>query len=337
MPEISIGRFRGGFCVYWRDPDTGKRRRYQLAARTRAQAEPEALDVFREKTLTQRQAKGTVADIWAAYQADLGDRPTAKTMGYTGKAVLAHFGAYRPDQITTGLCRDYVAKRGAQGRSQGTIHTELGHLRSAMRFAVRERIIDRAPAIERPAKPTPKEKFLTKDQVATLIDHAAAPHVGLAIHLLFATAGRVGAILDLTWDRVDMERGQINLRMDDAKTRKGRAIVPMNRGIRAALQTAREAALSDHVVEYAGGQVKSIRRGFENAAHRAGIEGVTLHTIRHSAAVEMVSSGVPIEKVAQFLGHSNVSVTYSTYGRFAPEHLADAAEILDFVRIKEAK
>lgn len=35
------------------------------------------------------------------------------------------------------------------------IHTELGHLRSAMRFAVNERIIDRAPSIERPAKPTP--------------------------------------------------------------------------------------------------------------------------------------------------------------------------------------
>jgi integrase len=335
MPTLSIGRFRGGFCVYWRED--GKRRRYQLAAHTRAEAEAEALDVYREKTLLQRQNKGTVAEIWQAYRDDLGERPTAKTMGYTGKAVLPHFGAFRPDQITTQHCRAYVQLRTKQGKTQGTIHTELGHLRSAMRYAVRERIIDRAPAIERPAKPTPKENYLTKIQVAALIDNASAPHIALAIHLLYATAGRVGAILDLTWDRVDMDRGQINLRLDDAKTRKGRAIVPMNRGIRAALQTAREAALSDYVVEYAGGQVKSIRRGFESAARRAGIKGVTLHTIRHSSAVAMVSSGVPIEKVAQYMGHSNTAVTYSTYGRFAPEHLSDAAEILDFVQLKSAR
>lgn len=335
MPEISIGRFRGGFCVYWNED--GKRRRYSLKARTRKEAEPEALDVYREKTLAQRRDKGTVAEIWEAYRADLGDRPTAKTMGYTGKAVLEHFGKYRPDQITTDLCRKYTAKRTKDGKSQGTIHTELGHLRSAMRFAVRERIIDRAPAIERPAKPTPKEMYLTKDEISRLIDHAGAPHVALAIHLLFATAGRVGAVLDLTWDRVDMEGGKINLRLDDAKTRKGRAIVPMNRGIRAALQTAKEAALTDYVVEYAGGPVKSIRRGFENAAKRAGIEGVTLHTIRHSAAVAMVSSGIPIQQVAQYLGHSNTAITYSTYGRYAPEHLSDAAEVLDFNQIRRVK
>ncbi|MDE4191242.1 tyrosine-type recombinase/integrase [Phaeobacter gallaeciensis] len=335
MPDISIGRFRGGYCVYWHEG--GKRRRYQLAARTRAEAEPEAIDVYRRETLDQRREKDTVADIWEAYRQDLGDKPTARTMGYTGKAVLAHFGAFRPDQITTSLCRQYVTNRTGAGKSQGTIHTELGHLRSAMRFAVKERIIDRAPSIERPAKPTPKERYLEKKEIAALIDAAASPHIALAIHLLFATAGRIGAILDLTWDRVDFQRGIINLRLEDAKTRKGRAIVPMNAGIRAALQTAHDAALSDYVIEYAGGKVKNIRKGFEAACRRAKLDNVTLHTIRHSSAVAMVSNGVPLEKVAQYLGHSNVAITYQTYARFAPDHLQDAAEILDFIQIREAR
>ena len=258
-------------------------------------------------------------------------------MGYTGKAVLEHFGAYRPDQISTALCRSYAAKRQAAGKSQGTVHTELGHLRSTMTFAVKERLIDRAPDIERPAKPTPKERYLEKQEISALIDAASAPHIELAIHLLFATAGRVGAILDLTWDRVDFERGIINLRLNDAKTRKGRAIIPMNAGIRAALQTAKGAALSDYVVEYAGGQVKNIRKGFDAACKRANLGEVTLHTIRHSSAVAMVSNGVPLEKVAQYLGHSNVAITYQTYARFAPDHLQDAAEILDFVQLREAR
>ena len=113
-----------------------------------------------------------------------------------------------------------------------------------MTFAERSKIIEAVPYIERPSKPTPKERYLTKDEVQKLIDHAEAPHIALAIHLLFATAGRVGAVLDLTWERVDMERGIINLRLDDSRTRKGRAIVPINRGLMAALQTAKDATLS---------------------------------------------------------------------------------------------
>ncbi|ARC35500.2 integrase [Paracoccus yeei] len=333
MPNISIGRLRGGYCVYWTDGN-GKRVRHQLQARSRAEAEPEAIDVYRRQHFTQSQSGSTVSDIWAEYVRDLGDRPTAKTMTYTGKAVLAHFGHYRPDQITTELCRAYAKARMAAGISQGSVHTELGHLRSAMTFAERSRIIEAAPYIERPSKPTPKERYLNKDEVQKLIDHAEAPHIALAIHLLFATAGRVGAVLDLTWERVDMERGIINLRLDDSRTRKGRAIVPINRGLMAALQTAKDAALSDFVVEWGGKQVASIRKGFEGAVRRAGLQAVTLHTIRHSSAVAMVSAGIPITQVAQYLGHSNTAITFSTYGRFAPDHLTEAAEVLDFVKLR---
>ena len=330
MPNISIGRFRGGFCVYWWE--NGKRHRHSLAASTRTAAEAEALDVYRSKTF--KAGIITTAEIWESYRAHLGDRPAAATLKATGKAVLAHFGAYRPDQISIAMCRDYTKKRTAQGRKQGTVHTELGHLRSALTFARKVGMIDRAPHIERPAKPMPKERWLTRQEIARLREAAGAPHVVLAIDLLLSTAGRAGAILDLTWNRVNFATGQINLRLDDAVTRKGRAIVPMNAGLRAALSVAKEAALSDYVVEYAGGAVKSIRKGFDNAVTRAGLEGVTLHTLRHTAAVHLVQAGVSIDQVAQYLGHSNTAITYSTYARYSPDHLRDAAEILDFASLK---
>ena len=86
--------------------------------------------------------------------------------------------------------------------------------------------------------------------------------------------------------------------MDDARTRKGRANAPINQSLMASLQTAKEAALSDHVVEYSGQRVLSIRKHFEAAVTRAGLAEVTQQKIRHSAAVAMVSSGVPIANVA---------------------------------------
>lgn len=329
MPNISIGRFRGGFCVYWHEG--GKRRRYQLSARTRKEAEAEAVEVFRERTYASRPKDPTIENIWQAYREDLGGKPTAETMLYTGKAILPFFGAYRPDDMTKNLCVRYDETRRKAGKSQGTIWTEIGHLQSALNFALGK---DKSPKLWRPAKPQRDMRILNAGEARKLIDAAHDPHIRLAIALLLGTAGRVGAILELEWDRIDFNRGTVNLRVPDSETRKGRAVVPMNGMTRAALSAAHEAALSDFVVEYAGGPIKSIRKGFVNAVGRAEIGHVRIHDLRHTAAVTMLAAGVPIEKVAQVLGHSNIAVTYSTYGRYLPEHMQDAVNVLDFTKLR---
>lgn len=127
MSEISIGRLRGGFCVYWRDPSTGRRARHKLEARTRAEAEAEAVGVYLRHAMANAPRGRTVADLWEAYREDLGSKPTATTMSYTGKAVQEHFGAYTPEQITKGMCVDYAEKRAEDGKNQGTIWTDLRH------------------------------------------------------------------------------------------------------------------------------------------------------------------------------------------------------------------
>lgn len=334
MPDITIGRLRGAFCVYWRED--GKRRRYQLEARTRQEAEAEAIDVFREKTFRQNLEGATVADIWAAYRADLGVRQTGVTMGYTGKAILPHFGAYRPENIDKNLCLEYTKERQKDGKSQGTIWTELGHLQSALNFARKVKMIDRAPTIWRPAKPASDKRILNLGEARALVDAAHDPHIRLGIILLLGTAARIGAVLDLTWDRVDFDRNHINLRLPDAQTRKGRAVVPMNGTVRAALSAALTAALSDYVVEYAGGKVGSIRKGFTNAVERSKVGHVRIHDLRHTAAVWMLQSGQPLEMVSQMLGHSNTQITFNTYARYLPSHMQEAADVLDFMKVRKA-
>lgn len=331
MPDITIGRLRGGFCVSWHEG--GRRRRYQLAARDRKSAEAEARDVYLHHTA--RQTVLTVADIWANHVAALDGRPTGVTMGYTGKAVLAHFGALRPDQITPADCRAYTATRIAAGRKVGSVHTELGHLRSALRWAEKMRLIDRAPYIDMPPKPDSDVRPLEPPEVARLIDGCLSPHVRLAVVLLATTAARIGAILDLEWDRVDFERGTINYRLPGSVRRKGRAVVPMNRMARAALQSAHAARLSGHVIEDGGKPIKSIRTGFSAAVRRAGLPHVTIHQIRHTAAVTMLASGVPMQTISQMLGHSSIQTTQRVYARYSPEHLADAADVLVFGRFSE--
>lgn len=113
------------------------------------------------------------------------------------------------------------------------------------------RLIAEAPHIERPQKPAPKERYLTHAEIDRLLAAQAEPHVKLAILLMLTTAARVGAVLESTCDRIDLQRRQINPRVDAEGPRKGRAIVPINTSLRAALIAARESALSDYVVEWA--------------------------------------------------------------------------------------
>ena len=51
----------------------------------------------------------------------------------------------------------------------------------------------------------------------------------------------------------------------------------------------------------------------------AGVEGVGVHTLRHSSAVDWLESGVHIKAVADLLGHSSIAITGDAYGHTSDE------------------
>jgi integrase len=330
LRDYRVGRLQGRFVVTWREG--GVRHRYRLAAETAREAESEALGILHR--LRRAEGRGTVAELWAEYREARGDRPAIRTMHWTGKPILTHFGARDPIEIGDELVRSYTAARRQAGISDGSIWTELGHLSTVLNWAAKSGLIERAPKIERPAKPAPRDRYLTRAEIDRLLAVEAPPHIRLAILLMLTTAARIGAVLDLTWSRVDLERGQIDLRLPDSTTRKGRAVVPINPTLRAALTAARRAALSDHVVEWGGDRVATIRRGFTAVCATAGLEGVTPHVLRHTAAVHMAEGGVPMSVISQYLGHSNEAITAKVYARYSPDYLRSAADLLDFGRLR---
>lgn len=69
------------------------------------------------------------------------------------------------------------------------------------------------------------------------------------------------------------------------------------------------------------------RRGFEPAAKRAGINGVTFHDMRHAFASRMISRGVDPVALAKLLGHQDARVTLARY-----THEFDRVRTDDLVR-----
>ncbi|TMV81706.1 site-specific integrase [Thioclava sp. BHET1] len=330
MRQYKIGRLNGRYVVSWMEH--GKRRRFRLDAHSPKDAEREARDLILRQTAPT--VGVTVSQIWDAYQTEMGERRQASKLAQVGLNVLPTFGHLSPPQITPDDCRNYAAKRRDAGRKEATIRTELSCLRTALKWAERSQLIERAPRIELPQTPPPRERYLTRDEVAALLDAAVDPHIRLAILLMVTTAGRSGALLELTWDRVDLHRRQIRLATNDIGPRKGRATVPINDTLMAALQTASEAALSDYVIEWGGHRVASIKTGFNAAVKRAGIEHCTPHDLRRTAGRLMAEAGVPIDEIAQYLGHTNPNVTRSTYSKFSPEYLRKAAGSLELGSVR---
>ena len=310
----------------------GKRCRYSLGTNDLAEAERRAPAIYAEVT---KPRNVTVAELWRAYLEDRSGRAIVPTMRHTFKALRDRFGALPADEITIAHCRAHTADRRAKGIKDGTIHTELGHLRMVLKWAEHHRYIAHAPRIERPTKPEPSDKHLTMDQMERLLEATTLPHMRLFIILAHATAGRAAAVLGLTWDRVDFEHNVIVLADPALKApHKGRATVPMSDTLRAALQDAKGGALSPYVIEWAGKRVVSVKKGLTNASTRAGLPKVTAHMLRHSAAVHMAEAGTPMDEIASYLGHSQMNVTRKVYARFSPNSLRKAAGALELTFLK---
>lgn len=325
MSEWRLTRLKGEFCLTWYEGDI--RRRYRLGTSDPKEAARLAPSRYAELT---RPLGKTVAELWTAYCTDMDGRAVVGTMKHTWKALRDRFGPIEGDSISIADCRAHTEARRKAGIKDGTIHTELGHLRMVLIWAERHEMIDKAPAIERPAKPEPKTEHLTRDEVRRLIKAANKPHVQLAIKLMIATGARNEAAMQLTWDRVDFKRGMIQLRNPfDRVRRKTRATVPMNETLRAALEEAHKAALSLNVIEWGGKKVKSIKRGLKAAGAKIGRPDTSPHMLRHSAAVWLAEDGHSMWEIAQFLGHDDIKTTTKIYARYSPTHLRKLADSLN--------
>lgn len=287
------------------------------------------------RRLNVRNTAMTISAILDGYLADrLTEVKAPERLMQSVKVLRPFFGHLYCEHLLKTTCREYREMRQQAGRRPGTIWTELTMLSAALTWAARQNPpwIPYAPKVYRGKQSPPRERYLirTENEAERLLAGAVAPHVKLFIEMGLGTAARAEAILDLTWDRVDLQRGLITLQdPEEDQTSKGRAVVPITKTLYAALAEAKKAALSDYVIEYQGERVRTIQGGFEQAAKRAGLKGVTPHVLRHTCGVWMAEAGKPMEEIAQFMGHSSAQITRTVYARYSPDYLRGAASALE--------
>lgn len=259
----------------------------------------------------------TVSEILAGYEAEKKEKVRSKSALKYGAAPLrAHLGNLRPEQITPKVIENFANSR---GKSAGTVLREVGILRAALAWAKSHNLIARPPLIPNPVPtPPPRNRWLTKAEARDLLAACQEPHVKLFITLGLMTAARAGAILEAKWSQVDMKAKTIDY--GPGHGNKSRAVVALNPEVISALKAAQRLSCSEYVVEFRGKPLKTIKTGFAAACRRAGIEGVTPHILRHSAATWAAIDGRPLSEIARMLGDSEATVE-RVYAKWSPDYL----------------
>ena len=238
------------------------------------------------------------------------------------RAVRAEFGPVQPSDLSVS---SVIRKWRHSGSADGTIRTRLLYLRAALGWAEKMSFIDRAPFIPAPPPGEARNRHLTRDEFKRLYMAAEEPHIRTFLALGVFSGLRAGAILSLTWDQIDQQR--MLVRPEGGSANKKRASVPITPALALSLGHALWLANGPYVVHWRGQQVKSVKKGFKRAVERSGIAPVTIHDLRRTCAVWQADAGVPIERIAEWLGDS-VAIARKHYARYSPDYLNEGADAL---------
>ena len=172
-----------------------------------------------------------------------------------------------------------------------------------------------------------RDRVLSSDEWERL-HAAAADHIKPVLLMAYHLGPRLGEILNLTWDRMDLHRGFIKLRSVDTKTKEPREI-PLTPMVLVALRDLSKVRLACvHVFQFNGRAIKRIKRAFYMAVRTAGIANVRFHDLRHCTATNLRRAGLDTVTAMKIVGHKSEKV-HRRYNSVSDGDLSTAARMLN--------
>ena len=172
----------------------------------------------------------------------------------------------------------------------------------------------------------PRIRYLSVDECVRLVN-GCAPHFRPLVQAALFTGCRYGELTRMEVADFNPDSGTVLVHI--SKTKKRRHVVLTDEGQRYfADVTAGRGGVDLIFKRPAGlgperwGKTHQIRP-FAEACKNAKITGASFHTLRHTYASQLVMAGVPLNVVAQNLGHADTRMCEKHYAHLAPSYVAD--------------
>lgn len=193
---------------------------------------------------------------------------------------------------------------------------------------------------------------LDPEGAQALLDAARGTMYFPLIHLATFTGMRRSELLGLRWENINFHNSTVSIAqilhclpggrivIEPPKTAKSRRLVPLSPVPALALRSYRETVEAD--LAQIGSTLEgdrlvfsqldgspflpnTVTHAFAKIVRKAGLEGIILHSLRHTHASILLQQGVSSKTVAERLGHSTVVITLDTYSHVTSGVKEDAA------------
>lgn len=359
--------------------EDGKRRQVGrggfLTSREASEARAEVLARHKAGTLPNReQGRETVRaylERWYAVKLDSGALRASTARSYRGhldRYLLPHLGHLRLTDLRAshveGMFREVRKATADNPRPVGptTERRILATLRSAMGEAVKRGHLTHdhtahvsvRKAERTRARPwTPEVFWGFVERMSAEPAESAGARLLPVVQVATGTGLRLGELLGLRWEDVDVDRGLLVVRQQaqqvgqeltygKPKTRTGEdRMVPLVGWVPEVLQAIREqqdaqrqawgeawqeTGLVFTAQDGAGLLPQSVSKAFARLVVAYKLPPLTFHGLRHTCASVLLQAGVPMPVVSRMLGHSSIGITVDTYGHLVMD--ATTADVI---------
>jgi integrase len=243
----------------------------------------------------------------------------------------------------------------SEGLSSSTVHHIHEVLHRALKDALHMGLVQRnvSEMVRAPRRSSREMMTLTDAQAKQLLEVVRGERFEALYVLALTTGMRLGELLGLRWQDLDLERGTLQVRMNvqesgggfilaETKTAYSRRSIGLTRTAtlalcrhracqneeRLALGEAWNSSLGLVFPNRLGGIMipdNLTKRYFKEALKTLGLsEEIRFHDLRHTAATLLLSRGVHPKVMSEMLGHADISITFRVYAHVTP-HMQEAA------------
>lgn len=258
----------------------------------------------------------------------------AKTKSFLINELLNYFGSdTHLLKFTPQLVESFLIKQLKGNKAPATANKKIAILKHMFTKAVEwEMIPEDVLRKVRKVKPLKENnrrlRYLSKEEIYELLK-ACDKHLYPIVFTAVNTGMRKEEILSLKWSNIDLKNGIIHIEKTKNSERRD---VPINgvllRQFKSLFAKRKLGTNYVFVNPLTNTKYKDIKRAFQSACRRAGIDDFHFHDLRHTFASHLIMSGVDLTTVKDLLGHKDIKMTLR-YAHLAPEHRRKAVIFFD--------
>jgi integrase len=349
------------------DPATGNPRQVSRTFRgTKKQADT-ALNAFVTEVVNGNAvttSSSTVSDYlnrWLTHITPSRSPTTIRGYRFKIKRISAKVGHHQVDKLTAQHLDRAYREWLDEGLDPSSVHHLHRVLSAALRQAVKWGIVQSAPT----SRATPPHRRHHPQAIpapgviqrlVTAAEDRGQPVLAISIALAATTGLRRGELTGLRWSDIDLGHGRLYVRRSIKMNIDGGWITGPTKTHQArtiALDAFTVAVLHEHraraeewahdantelaedgyalTLDPTGTQPMkpdSLGQAFGRLCEHEGIEGLTLHSLRHFSASMLIASGRDVRTIAGRLGHSDATTTLRVYAHMVEGRDQDAADFL---------